>query len=252
MGADGSNQVRITNNDTSDKSPAWSPDSSHIVFASNWHIAVMRADGTGKHTLTTEGRNTDPEWSPDGRHIAYSSDASGSEQIYTMNIDGTNKVQLTTQGLNTAPSWSADGSHIIFTSNRSGTWGTYVMNVDGTGQTMLTGDGGNDVYPNWSAFTESFSIAGHVVDETGAPITDVTVYDAAGRNVGVTTNSSGQYTLSDLPAGSYTVAPLKEGYVFDPPWIEVEVPFSAFDKDFTASPATNEHRSYLPLIISGN
>ena len=56
MDADGSDQTRLTSNDTNDYSPEWSPSGSQIVFLSlrdgNPEIYVMDADGNNQTRLT--------------------------------------------------------------------------------------------------------------------------------------------------------------------------------------------------------
>jgi dipeptidyl aminopeptidase/acylaminoacyl peptidase len=73
MGADGSNQVRLTNNPSGDGAPAWSPDGTRIAFTTtrdgNNEIYVMDAadcDGDGNgDTLTNITNNPATDWLPD-------------------------------------------------------------------------------------------------------------------------------------------------------------------------------------------
>ena len=61
MNRDGSDQVNLTNHPDFDGYPAWSPDGSKIVFASNrdrkdnfrgnFHLYIMNADGTNKKDI---------------------------------------------------------------------------------------------------------------------------------------------------------------------------------------------------------
>src|SRR2546430_1193376 len=68
MNADGTNQVRLTNNPVVDDHPTWSPDGTKIAFVSQrasggFAIFVMNADGTNKVEITpVVFDNADPIW----------------------------------------------------------------------------------------------------------------------------------------------------------------------------------------------
>jgi Tol biopolymer transport system component len=69
MNADGTDQVRLTENSESDWGPAWSPDGQRIAFASerdgNGEIYVMNANGSGQTNLTDNpAHDLAPTWSP--------------------------------------------------------------------------------------------------------------------------------------------------------------------------------------------
>jgi hypothetical protein len=154
MNSDGSEQTRLTSDDTIVDVPAWSPDGTKIVFVSrrdvNLNIHVMNADGSGQTRITNNDvQDVDPDWSPDGTKIAYSS-LKTSWGIYVMNLDGSGGTRLTNTNANSfAPAWSPDGTEIAFDSNhRSEGALIYVMNADGSGQTFLTGI--EYVSPDWS------------------------------------------------------------------------------------------------------
>src|SRR2546423_5042085 len=78
MNPDGSNQVNLTNDSTSQSSPAWSADGSEIAFTqspgSGTEIWKMQADGTGR-TKLSDGTTADfdPSWSPDDQKILFTS-----------------------------------------------------------------------------------------------------------------------------------------------------------------------------------
>lgn len=120
MKPDGSNLTRLTTsapdaagNVQPQGSPALSPDRSRIVFvsvslaggASQSHLKVMNADGTGARLLTSDANATGatvPTWSPDGARIAFSL---GNDGIFLIGADGSGLRRLTDKGAN--PSWSS-------------------------------------------------------------------------------------------------------------------------------------------------
>ena len=145
MNADGTNQMRLTDDTFGSTNPSLSSDGSKIVFESQREggspqIYVMNADGSNETRLTSPPFNSyQPSFSGDGSKIAFASDRSGVSEIYVMNADGSNQTRLTNTPLfSYYPSFSPDGSKIAFTSLRDGTIQIYIMNADGTNQTRLT------------------------------------------------------------------------------------------------------------------
>jgi TolB protein len=64
----------------------------------HWEIYVMDADGSNRVRLTQEEplaerppNNVSPAWSPDGRHIAFFTDRNGKWELYVMDADGSNQ-----------------------------------------------------------------------------------------------------------------------------------------------------------------
>ncbi len=123
VNADGSNQRQLTDDDTTNWWPAWSPDGTKIAFASNrdgnWDIYVMPApgwggqvdvDGNNQQRLTEDaGRDWWPVWSPDGTRIAFHSDSDGNWDIYVVDADGKGRRQLTTsEAADQYPAWRPD------------------------------------------------------------------------------------------------------------------------------------------------
>jgi TolB protein len=77
MNADGSNFVRLTNNDLPDRHPDWSPNGQTIVFQRGGFspgIYTIKPDGSGEARLLLDPFGvTAPNWSQDGQQLAYSS-----------------------------------------------------------------------------------------------------------------------------------------------------------------------------------
>lgn len=146
MDFDGSNIVRLTNDEGRDLQPKWSPGGTHIAFTSCrddcYEIYVMKADGSEQTRLTYTGndreQNYSPNWSPDGTRIAYThSNVYINSNIFLMYADGTGSTQLTHYygAFADSPNWSPDGTKIIYSLFNSG---IYVINIDGSGQARLT------------------------------------------------------------------------------------------------------------------
>jgi Tol biopolymer transport system component len=201
MDVDGSNVVQLTHdqhlvitsfialtNNLVDAWPTWSPNSSHIAFASsrdNWHMSytdfniyAIQVDSSKLDKLTEDGEwGSWPAWSPDGNRIAFMSVSD--PIIFVMDIDGLNLVQLTDDsGGGGLPSWSPDGSHIAFMSEREGDADIYAMDAQGVSEIQLTYDPAADLFPAWSPDGNRIAFAS---DRGGD--SDIYVMDADGSNV---------------------------------------------------------------------
>ena len=166
MGADGTDQARLSGSPPADLMPALSPDGSKIAFASvDWttggrlDLYVMDLDGTDLTQLTdtVDTAELDPAWSPEGERIAFTwqaGDGVRSRRIYLMDADGGNKRRLTgNDWLEETPAWSPDGTRVAFIVTRSHEGSDlqdldiYVIGVDGTGQVRLTDTPGGRRFP---------------------------------------------------------------------------------------------------------
>jgi Tol biopolymer transport system component len=136
--ADGTNEIRLTNNDSWDYGATWTRDGSEVIFGSQtsegWRLLIVPAGGGTPRALPTEVFGNAPALSSDGRLIAFTSDRDGDDDIYATAVSGGDQRNLTA---NTAhddnATWSPDGSRIAFSSDASGKNEIYVMEVDRTG-----------------------------------------------------------------------------------------------------------------------
>ncbi|NIM96412.1 MAG: hypothetical protein GTO18_22155 [Anaerolineales bacterium] len=117
MNADGSGLTQLTDSSEHgyDWYPAWSPDGTLILFASNRHspgnaltemVYIMNADGTGIEQLGEPYWGQPPyAWSPDGTLIAYTHDFLSGATLYVMNADGTDPRPLMEDNEGFHPAW---------------------------------------------------------------------------------------------------------------------------------------------------
>ncbi len=133
MNADGTGEIRLTNNTFEDSEPAWSADGTLIVFTSerdgNKEIYTMNANGTNQTRLTNNTfEDNQPAWQPTGVRIAFRSNRDGNPEIYTMNANGSQQLRVTVStSPNEEPAWSPEGNQIAFTSQRDGNREIYVV-----------------------------------------------------------------------------------------------------------------------------
>ena len=102
---------RLTQHQTQDLSPVWSPDSKTIAFVSyrddNAEIYTMRADGSSQRRLTSNrADDLAPVWSPDGKRIAFVSYLYGPGEIFVMGADGSTQLRMTNNDVeDNSPDW---------------------------------------------------------------------------------------------------------------------------------------------------
>ncbi|RLC52479.1 MAG: hypothetical protein DRI23_02680 [Candidatus Cloacimonadota bacterium] len=119
MDIDGANQVKITDNESEEWLPAWSPIADQIVFQSdrdgNHEIYIMNTDGSDVQRLTNNSfYDGYPRWKPDGSKIVFETTRDGNYQIYKMDISGLNQERLTfTNGNTFQPDWKSTITSVI-------------------------------------------------------------------------------------------------------------------------------------------
>jgi hypothetical protein len=113
---------------------------------------------------------------------------------------------------------------------RNVTVGPSATNVDFTGQ------------------LQTFSISGVITDVLGQRLSPIAVQGVGpGGPVDAITNTAGQYTLSGLLPGTWTVTPFKTEYVFQPLSQEIDVDRNITDVNFVGLPV---YSAVLPAGLS--
>lgn len=97
----------------------------------------------------------------------------------------------------------------------------------------------------WRFTVASTSISGRITDANGAGIPNVTVTDSAVHST--TTDSNGNYVLTGLYQGNYTITPSRSGYAFCPRARTATVPPSQTGRNFTGSP-TDADLGFCPNV----
>lgn len=165
MDANGTNQTRLTNNETDDERPSWSPDGSTILFSSD-----RDDDGFSEiHSIDTASEEVslfmeptqdnginlgDPAWSPDGSKVAYQGySQTGLTRIFIADANGENAEYITSTDVSAnQPTWSPDGDYIGFMNLSDGerTDAIWTIRTNGESETRLTDDNGTySSFPSW-------------------------------------------------------------------------------------------------------
>jgi TolB protein len=163
---DGANVRPVTQNQSINISPAWTPDGLKIAFTSylkrNPDLYLIDLNRKSMQSFSSyPGLNASPSWSPDGKQIALMLGKEGKSDIYLLDARGENPRRLTSgHGNESTPRWSPDGQQIVFSSDRSGSPQIYIMASNGSNVRRLTFEGNYNVSPSWSPKGERIVFCG--------------------------------------------------------------------------------------------
>lgn len=220
---DGSEKVQVTNNQTINLFPSWSPDGRSLLYTSYKERtpSLYRFDFlSGKDTKVSSnsGLNLGGRWSPNGKFIAVSMERDGNVDIYLMDREGSFVRRLTDNpGIDVSPSWSPEGDRLVFVSDRSGTPELYLLELSGGRERRLTYTGGYNTSPSWSPKGKKIAYTGRVhgrfniftIDVDGGQLQMLTSDSADnedpswspdGRFIAFTSNRQGRYHLYIMQA----------------------------------------------------
>ena len=110
MGADGSNPRRISFGQGRYTTPVWSPTGEFIAFTkqdSEFHIGVMKPDGSDERILTSGFLDEAPAWAPNGRVLIFARRGGDfSSKLWTVDVTGRNLQPMPYPGAASDPAWS--------------------------------------------------------------------------------------------------------------------------------------------------
>ena len=197
----GGTPFQLTNNNTLDDNPSYSPDGTKIAYTgfdgTDTEIYTVNASG-GTASKVTDNDTPDfqPSYSPDGKKIAYVGlDTVGDDlEIYTINATGGAVYNVTNTKMDDfSPSYSPDGKKIAF--SHHGVLATdyeiWTINATGgRGRVKVTDNDTHDGYPDYSP-------NGTKIAYTGFDGTDDEIYTI---NVGGGTPSESPTIIGPTPS----------------------------------------------------
>jgi len=168
---------QVTDNAVEDRSPAWTPDGSAILFASDASFAgrfslySVSPDGGDLTRLTESEEDEDhPSASPDGRYVVYSAWEDGNlatGAIKRLDLRSGEVITLAdNDGNDRAPAYSPDGRAIVFHRDGQARAALWVMDAAGGNQRPVYDGPGDDWGGVWSPDGRLLAFTS---DESGAP-----------------------------------------------------------------------------------
>lgn len=108
------------------------------------------ANGEIIQLTNLDTRDGHPVWSPDGSKIAFQSSRTGNPEVFVMNYEGENVEQLTfNEEFDGIPKWSPDGRLLAFNSNRDNSPNVYILNLETKEQTQVTSNESYNFIQDW-------------------------------------------------------------------------------------------------------
>lgn len=245
--AAGGTPTPLTVTDGWEQFPVWRPDGKALLFEgddANGTNDIFSIDVNGTNltnlTNTPNSSETTPAVSPDGTMFAFRSNRGNCQSgVYLRDINGTNERWIPNTG--TAENsvfyfcFSPDSKRLAF-SNYT-TVEVWTVNLDGTVKAPLNMPA-NGYNPSWQSSgspAPTYSISGRCVNfapnaafsaSTKTNLSGVTVSlknSTNTLNLSTTSDTTGAYSFSNLPAGDYTLSGTLNGATLDPPTRSVTI-----------------------------
>ena len=147
-------ETRITDNDSWDLYPDWSPDGGRMIFVSDreeglFKIFIANSDGGGERLLVDQPITVDSQyapvvgglvtlWSPDGEMIAFIAEGEENTALWTVRADGEG-AQMVHENV-TGFDWYRDSRHGIYARHHGGESEMVAIDLEtGREQSLLVG-----------------------------------------------------------------------------------------------------------------
>jgi len=160
MDSDGTNLMNLTNHDSSDCNPHFSPDGQYIIFDSNrddpnHEIYRMSTSGANVARLTFNIlHDYRARYSPDGQHFVTNSFLPGERNdIYVYTSDGQSSTNIGVNGIRDyQPSWTPDGKRVVWASGNHWISALEIVSakIDSSDFRLEYGTAENDYIPRYS------------------------------------------------------------------------------------------------------
>jgi TolB protein len=153
----GGSPQRITQSQSIDTEPRFSPNGQQIYFVSDRggapQIYRMPAGGGSAQRVTFQGNyNVSPALSPDGRWMAYISRSSGNYQLHIMDLSSGQISALTDTTDDASPSFAPNSRLIVYATRQGGRGLLMTTTVDGKIKARLSMPSGDVREPAWGPY----------------------------------------------------------------------------------------------------
>ena len=194
---DGYNSKKITNDNTLNLTPAWSPTGRWLIYTSYAGnnpdlVMIDRYNKLQRRVLLhMSGLNAAPSWSPVDDRLCLVLSKDENSEIYI--LENNRKLRRLTRHFNidTSPTWSPDGKKIAFTSDRSGRGAPqiYIMDAllgDKAGVERISYNSSYNDNPAWSPDGDKIAYTARVGRQF-----QIKIYNLITKNSTVFTKSIG-------------------------------------------------------------
>ncbi len=190
MNFDGSQVVRVTNNNSISTEPAWSGNRVDQLFYTYYEpmrMSIMMVDlraGRQRRVARFSGLNAGARVAPDQRSLALCLSRDGAVNLYVMNLESEQLRQLTSdRSVVSSPAWSPDGRTICYVSDRNGRPHLYLMPAEGGRSRRLLREFDEAVEPDWCPVSNQVAFATRIEGQYVIAVIDMNEGEPARRRI---------------------------------------------------------------------